>query len=58
MCAHAHMCNNNLKEAINLKESRQEYIKGLEGGKGSGEMMYLCYNLKNNISSYNFSEFL
>jgi hypothetical protein len=35
------------KEAMNLNNSGKGYMGGLEGRKGEGEMLWLCYNLKN-----------
>lgn len=38
---HICLCNNNEKEAINLKEIKKRYMGGLGGKKGKGEMIIL-----------------
>lgn len=35
------------KEAMSLKQNKEQYIGELGGKKGKGEMMWLYYNLKN-----------
>lgn len=38
---HICLCNNNEKEAMNLKEIKERYMGGLGGKKGKGEMIIL-----------------